>query len=305
MGKSCLGRVAIITGASRGIGQAIAKRLAAEGAKVAGGGRDASRRNVDLAGTLEETLALIRAVGGEGIAVRADIADPELDKREIISSVESTLGNSPDILVHSAAASREFENGRPLVLFSETSRDWFMRGVDLNIWAYWDLAKAMIPSMRRRGAGWLLGISSIQAWPRPVPSVPDAPINAMGGACIYGGTKAFLDRITTGAAAELYPDNIAVNNLAPTGAIRTPTSAGAMATMPESVWEPMETMVEAALALVTGDPKKLTSRIALSLPLLAELQRPVYTLDGSELFADWQPDGNDPRKLIKTYLTGH
>ena len=75
--------------------------------------------------------------------------------------------------------------------------------------------------------------------------------------------------------------------------------------MRESVFEPMETMVEAALALVTGDPKKLTSRVALSLPLLAEMNRPVYTLDGKKLFDGWQPDTDDPRKFIKSYLEGH
>jgi hypothetical protein len=74
----------------------------------------------------------------------------------------------------------------------------------------------------------------------------------------------------------------------------------------ESVnWEPMETMVEAALALCSGDPKSMTSRIAYSLPLLAELNRPVYTLDGKRLFEGWQPEQDDPRKQYVGYLQGH
>src|SRR5438876_7536451 len=74
MSQSCIGRVAIITGASRGIGQAIAIRLAAEGAKVALLGRDETRRNKELPGTLDEGLEAIRQLGGDAIAVRCDIA---------------------------------------------------------------------------------------------------------------------------------------------------------------------------------------------------------------------------------------
>jgi len=114
--------------------------------------------------------------------------------------------------------------------------------------------------------------------------------------------QGFLDRICTGAARELYPDNIAVNNLATTGAVGTPLSL----TITKAT-EPMEAFVEAALALVTGDPRILTSRIVHSLPLLYELNRPVYTLDGQRLFEEWQPDRDDPRKFMKGYLTaaGH
>ncbi len=113
------------------------------------------------------------------------------------------------------------------------------------------------------------------------------------------GPRHFLDRICTGAARELYRDNIAVNNLATTGAVGTPMSL----TIAKAT-EPMEAFVEAALALVTGDPKVLTSRVVHSLPLLYELKRPVYTLDGKHLFKEWQPDRDDPRKFMKGYLSG-
>ena len=110
-----------------------------------------------------------------------------------------------------------------------------------------------------------------------------AGLSRLGGACIYGGTKAFLDRITTGAAEELYEDNIAVNALSPTGPVKTPLSATCHPRLRPEDWEPMETMVEAALALCSGDPRELTSRVAYSLPLLVELARPVRTLDGVAL----------------------
>jgi hypothetical protein len=126
-----------------------------------------------------------------------------------------------------------------------------------------------------------------------------------GGGALYGGTKAFLDRICTAAALELFPDNIAVNGLSTTGAVGTPVlRAFGNPDIPPDGTEPMEAFVEAALALATIDPKSFTSRIVHSLPLLHELQRPVRTLDGSRLFDAWQPDENDPQCHIRHYLSG-
>ena len=297
------GRVALITGASRGIGQAIAVRMAAEGARVALIGRDEATRRTDLSGTLDEGLARIDEIGGEAIAVRADIADPEADKGAVVEEVVAAFGRSPDILVHSAAAPREFTMDWHIP-FAETEAEWFVRGVLVNVWGGWDLAKAVIPGMRERGEGWILFVSSQQAAPRPSP-VGGGPASPMGGSCIYGGTKAFLDRVTSGAAMELYADGIAVNSLAPTGAIATPLSVS-VGVPPEGT-EPMETFVEASLALCTGDPATLTSRIVNTLPLLHELQRPVRTVDGSALFEGWQPDHDDERRFHRNYLaaTGH
>ncbi|MSQ24789.1 MAG: SDR family NAD(P)-dependent oxidoreductase [Dehalococcoidia bacterium] len=304
MGQQCAGHVAIVTGASRGIGQAIAVRLAAEGAAVAVLGRDDTHRNTALAGSLQETLDMVRSVHGRAIALTADFEDPANDTSRIVREAEEAFGLAPDILVHSAAALREFGGDRPTIPFADTPRDWFMRGVLVNVWAHWDLAKSMIPGMRRRGAGWILVLSSNQAAPQPRPPGPN--YRGLGGACIYGGTKAFLDRITTGAAQELYADNIAVNSLAPTGPISTPNSRTISTNISRGInLEPMETMVEAALALCTGDPKALTSRVVHSLPFLYEQRRPVRTLDGARLFDGWQPDTDDPRKLRQNYLTGH
>lgn len=304
MPESCRERVAIVTGASRGIGQAIACRLAAEGARVAVLGRPSDTRNTELAGSLDETVARVGELGGTALAVGVDIGDPDCDRGRIVREVEDAFGSPPDVLVHSAAAPREFGGGKPPLPFAETTREWFMRSVNVNVWAGWDLARQVIPGMRARGAGWILMISSVQAAPRPMPGSEGSGA-ALGGACLYGGTKAFLDRITTGAAEELYADNIAVNNLAPTGPVWTPLSATVVPDLPPGAWEPMETMVEAALALCSGDPRRLTSRIAYSLPLLAELERPVYTLDGKQLFDAWQPDADDPRKHEVPYLAGH
>jgi len=303
MPMSCTGRVAVVTGASRGIGQAIAVRLAAEGAQVAIVGRPPGRRETALAGSLDETLASVRAVGGSAVPVLADLTS-DADRRHIIDVASQSFGSAPDVLVHAAAAPREFGGGKPPVAFAETSYDRFREAVDVNVWAFWALTELLVPGMRRRGAGWALAISSSQAAPRPRPG-EDGPGVRLGGACLYGGTKAFLDRIVTGAALELCADNIAVNALSPIGPVRTPLSETVVGDLPPEAWEPMETMVEAALALCTGDPRTLTSRVAYSLPLLAELGRPVRTLDGARLFERWQPGQDHDRRFNAAYLTGH
>jgi citronellol/citronellal dehydrogenase len=298
-------RVALITGASRGIGQAIAMRMAADGDDVAIVGRGADRRSTHLDGSLQQTAELARAMNGGRVHVlEADIGDRDFDRSQIVDDVKAAFGRSPDVLVHSAAAPREFGEGRSVVSFDATPREWFDRSVELNVWAFWDLAGCVVPGMRVQGGGWILSISSRQAAPRPTP-VGAPSRSRLGGACIYGGTKAFLDRITTGAAEELYEDNIAVNSLAPTGPVRTPLSATVTPDLGDDAWEPMETMVEAAVALCSGDPRVLTSRVAYSLPLLVELGRQVRTLDGTAPFAGWQPDASDPRIANVAYLTGH
>jgi citronellol/citronellal dehydrogenase len=170
--------------------------------------------------------------------------------------------------------------------------------VETNVWAAWELGAAAVPGMRERGAGWILNISSSQAGPRLGPPFADNPTN---GATLYGGTKAFIDRITTGAAMDLYEDNIAVNALAPEYQIAT-DNALTVAGVRKDNSEPEETIAEAALALCTGNPKTLTGRIAYNLSLLVELERPVRTLDGTALVPGWQPGEIDSSRLRVPYL---
>jgi NAD(P)-dependent dehydrogenase (short-subunit alcohol dehydrogenase family) len=175
-------------------------------------------------------------------------------------------------------------------------REWFFDTVETNIWAAWELMRAVIPGMRALGTGWILTISSRQAGPRVGP--PFAP-HPLAGSVLYGGSKAFLDRLTTGAAMELYDDRIAVNALAPNRGVATEHAAGAVPGWPS---EPEETMAEAALLLCSADPARVTGRVAYSLPLLKEFDRPVRTLDGTGLVAGWQPADLDPEGFLGDYL---
>src|SRR5262249_25735951 len=108
------------------------------------------------------------------------------------------------------------------------------------------------------------------------------------GSSMYGATKAALNRLTVAAAGE-NEGVIAVNAMTPQIAILTPrVQAGSIVGM-DDICEPVETMAEAALALCTGDPAVLSGRIAYSLQLLLELDRPTYDLAGTKLVAGWQP----------------
>src|SRR5436305_10766207 len=95
------GRVAVVTGASRGIGEAIARRLAMEGAKVIVSARTVEQSEHPLPGTITDTVNRIREAGGEAHAVRADLARPE-DRRRLFEESVDTYGPI-DILVNNAA----------------------------------------------------------------------------------------------------------------------------------------------------------------------------------------------------------
>ncbi|MFM8304863.1 MAG: SDR family NAD(P)-dependent oxidoreductase [Actinomycetota bacterium] len=272
---ACAGRVALVTGASRGIGAAVARRLAAEGAAVAVTARTADA-HPHLEGSLRDTVATIEAAGGRAVAVVADLADGD-DRARIVPEAEAALG-PVNILVNNAAAAfylptPEISLKRRRVMY------------ELNVHAPVDLAQAVIPGMRLKSAGWIVNVSSVTSrHPVGPPFPPDQQVGAV--AATYGSSKAALERYTTGLASECYADGIAVNAVAPVAAVRTPGAdalvADLMARDPSLV-EPMEVMVEAILALCTADPAVLTGRIALSGPLLEELGITPRNLDGTPL----------------------
>ena len=271
----CDGKVALVTGGSRGIGACAALRLAAEGATVAVIARtlDAHDR---LAGSLRETVAQIEAVGGHGLAVVADLADGD-DRARIVPEVEAALG-PVDILVNNAAAA--FYLPTPEITLKRRRIMY-----ELNVHAPVDLAQGVIPGMLSAGRGWIVNVSSVTS---KHPAGPPFPKGQTVGhvAATYGSSKAALERYTTGLAQELYGSHIAVNSVAPVAAVRTPGAdelvSDLMAKNPGLV-EPMEVMVEAILALCTCDPDALTGRITLSGPLLDELGITAKNLDGTTI----------------------
>jgi citronellol/citronellal dehydrogenase len=252
------GKIAIVTGASRGIGAAIAKRFGAEGAAVAVAARTTEPGQSPLAGTLGDTVAAITGGGGTALAIPTDLAKPQ-DRQRLVAETTQMLG-APDILVSNAAVSyftpvAEFTARRYQLMFA------------VQVEAPFQLAQLVLPGMLERGRGWILNVSSIAA---RHPSLP--PGRLARSSTVYGMCKAALERFSTGLAAELYEDDIAVNALSPTLVVPTPgTIFHHLTTEGDPNAEPPTVMAEAALMLCHAEPKTLTGRIAYSQELLAEL----------------------------------
>ena len=139
---------------------------------------------------------------------------------------------------------------------------------DVQVEAPFHLATLVLPGMRDKGAGWILNISSGAA---RQPVIPPTARAARGGT-VYGMVKAALERFSTGLAAELYADNIAVNALSPNKVVPTPgTIFHHLTTDDNPNAEPPSVMAEAALLLCSRDPRDLTGRITYSQDLLNEL----------------------------------
>jgi NAD(P)-dependent dehydrogenase (short-subunit alcohol dehydrogenase family) len=173
--------------------------------------------------------------------------------------------------------------------FETFTRDDMLRVYEVNVIAPWLLMTDAIGGMRARRRGWILNLTSFAA---ELPWGPPFPSNLPGkGGSLYGSSKAALNRLTVAVASECEGQGIAVNTLTPQAAALTKrlASSGSGFSFDDAMFEPLETMAEAALALVTGDPEQLTARLAFSLQLLAELQRPVHDLAGRALVDGWQP----------------
>jgi citronellol/citronellal dehydrogenase len=257
--SSADGRVAIVTGASRGIGAEIARRFGAAGIAVAVTARTAAAGMSRFAGTIGETAEQIRAAGGTAVAIAADLSRAE-DRERLVDEASRQLG-APDILVSNAAVTyftrvTDFTPRRYQLMF------------EVQVEAPFHLAQLVIPAMRARGRGWILNVSSGAA---RHPAFPPTA-RAQRGGTVYGMCKAALERFSTGLAAELYDDNIAVNALSPTRVVPTAgTIFHHLITAGSPDGEPPAVMAEAALALCSAEPKTLTGRIAYSEQLLAEL----------------------------------
>ena len=251
------GRVAIVTGASRGIGQHIAERFAAEGAAVALVARTVTPGSSRLPGSLAEVADRIRANGGKAEAIPADLTAPA-DVEMIIARAEEAVG-PVDTLVNNAGA-----NFYGPALGIRASRYSVM--FEMMVRAPFRLCQLAVPGMLERGQGWILNVTSKQA---RHPLGPPYPGWAGDGSVTYGMCKAALDRLTTGLAAELHGSGVSVNALGTSGLVMTPGVAVVSPHTPENAAvEPDDAMAEAAVLLCGTPPGTLTGRIAYSMELL-------------------------------------
>jgi NAD(P)-dependent dehydrogenase (short-subunit alcohol dehydrogenase family) len=189
------GKVALVTGATRGIGRAIAIRLAAEGALVG--------VNYRASGDPGPTLALIEEAGGKAFPVEADMRDPQ----QVIAMVDETarLGGRLDYLVSNAAIN-------PLLKWDETTLEDYDQIQEINLRGTWVVCQAAAKQMIKEGhGGAIVTISSISAW-----------VSAMEQT-VYCGTKAGIWMLTKALSQVLGQHQIRINTIL-AGAIMTDMS---------------------------------------------------------------------------------
>jgi NAD(P)-dependent dehydrogenase (short-subunit alcohol dehydrogenase family) len=189
-------KVALITGASRGIGQAIAEAYASAGASVV----LASRKQAGL----DEVAERIIAAGGKALGVATHTGD-ESAIEELLRETKAVYGGV-DILVNNAATNPHFG---PILTADEGQ---WAKILDTNLVGYFRMAKACVDSMHQRGGGVIINIASVAGM---------TPLPGMG---VYSVSKAGVLMLTKVLAAELAPQNIRVNAIAP-GFIKTRFSA--------------------------------------------------------------------------------
>ena len=255
------GKVALVTGASRGIGAAIAEEFAREGASAIVTARSSSEQPGKLPGTLEETAEAIHAAGVDSLAIVADLTKPE-DRERIMRDSVRRFGKV-DILVNNAA-----------VTFFQPGADLALRRLqlmfDIQVQAPMHLSQLALPGMRERGEGWMLNITSSES---RHPEVPPSRFNAKGTTTGYGMVKAALERMTTGFAAENLQHGITVNALRPSRLVATPGPVfhGVLeADDPEA--ESPDVMARAAVILCSASPHRITGEIVESEHVLEQWQ---------------------------------
>jgi NAD(P)-dependent dehydrogenase (short-subunit alcohol dehydrogenase family) len=226
------GKVAVITGASRGLGRYCALAYGAEGATVVVAARTETETNPNLPGTIHETVREIEAAGGSAFPVQCNVADAE-SIQAMTQTVLERYGHI-DVLMTNAAIQT------PGFISDMQPKHWELE-FRVNVHGTFHCIRAVLPSMIEHGSGNIITISSIAAH---------------SGGSHYGATKRAVESMSIGLANELRDKRIAVNCLRPVAAIETPglifgRSLGSRSGQAFSQLAGPESYVEAALLLAT------------------------------------------------------
>ncbi len=243
------GQVAIVTGASRGIGEYIARQLGRAGAAVVVAARSEEVKDKRLPGTIHSVANAIVDARGKALAVRLDVRDPESISACVRKTVE-TYGRV-DIVVNNAAVLVPGDIETALPRHIELMWQIILRGPIL-------MMREAAPLMKAAGGGHIVNISSRGAiFPGP------GPYSERGGGLFYGMLKAGLERFSQGLAMDLQDFNISVNVLSPAGRIRTPGNVWAEndPERPNLDFEPADNMAKAALWICEQPPSRYTGNI--------------------------------------------
>ena len=271
----CDGRVAFITGASRGIGKAIARRFAAEGAAVIINSPVMGEEE-GQSGTLESAVEDIQAEGGKAAAIACDLSDPEA-RAGLIERASEFFGPI-DILVNNAGVGI-------MKAGSESTGEDLRFMFEVNVIAPVDLVQQCLPHMKEQGAGWILNIGSGSHVQSVLPYASFMPRESGWTVTGYGSSKAALDRYTTGLAHELQEYGIFVNCMRPTAIVLTEGADWTrdIARANPNMLEPVEMMAEGALEFCTG---RHVGRIIASRDIVHYVGGKVHSLDGKTVLGD-------------------
>ena len=245
--KPLAGRVAIVTGSSRGIGRALALRLAREGASVVITGK--SEHGTDkLPGSIHSVADEIEAEGGTAIAVRLDVRHED----EVKAMVDQTIDRFGrlDILINNAGALW----WKPVL---ETPPKRYDLMWEINVRAAYLCSYYALPHMIERHWGHIINCS------------PPIGIEANPGYVCYMTTKMGMTRLAIGVAAEHEKDGIACNSLWPVTLIESLATIN-YNVLDRSMWRSPEILCDAAMEILRTEPPSLTGRQILDEPFLRE-----------------------------------
>lgn len=261
------GRVAVVTGASRGIGEAVAIRYAMEGAKVAVSARTMDEGDHVLSGSVNGVVQRIKDAGGEALAVQCDLAVGE-QRENLIKTTQDAYG-PVDILCNNGAVTYY----SPVETFSP--KRWGLM-LEVQVYAAFHLSQLVLPSMRERKAGWIVTLSSGAA----IHPEPGSDSAGRGGT-VYGMCKAALERFTTGLAAEVHHYGIRTSALSP-GLVATPGVEyhKLINESNQHTATPVEDVAEACLRLSRGDEAAVSGRLIHTAEVLKE-----FNLTAAELLS--------------------
>jgi NAD(P)-dependent dehydrogenase (short-subunit alcohol dehydrogenase family) len=223
-------------------------------------------------GSLSTTKAHCEIHGGTVGAIVADLTDDQ-DRLRVIPEAVELLGGPVEVLVNNAAAAIP-------VALTEISGDQQRLLFEANVIAPLLLAQAVVPAMREMSEGWIVNLSSVGAELTPGPPFRFNPVGSTMD--VYGATKAALNRVINGLAAELFGTGIRVNTVQPRIAVMSEGMRAFADKVGPGVFERMEDTVEAVVALCDC-PAEQTGQITVTLDLLSELGITPRGLDGENL----------------------
>ncbi|HEX3963501.1 MAG TPA: SDR family oxidoreductase [Trebonia sp.] len=228
---SLAGKVAIVTGSSRGIGKRTAIALARRGARLVVTARTVEASQGDLPGTIGQTVEEIESLGGEAVAVAADLSE-EMHLEQIVDTATDRFGGV-DILVNNAAVTVGYNWAAPLLDMPRA--DW-LHHFAVNVHAPFTLAQLVVPSMEARGGGRILNVTTGSAEahrlveePHPASSVQYYSGDSSGGipapgasmhipalwSPAYFASKRALDRMSNVLAPQLVAKNVFIMSVMP------------------------------------------------------------------------------------------